>query len=321
VQILNQLEQGELGFDKRSLPSPFALSFVRGRVKTTKQHKPKNNRKYSMLNCKQIGLLVTAVMASGLMARADIRSDIQNATYGQTITCSGTYTVTNTITVPSGVTVKGPATFKFTNATKNGFVVPAANGVVTLQSLTVQGCLGAFKIQGSNCAITSCTANGCYYTGFELNGSKSKNNTFTSCKAYNNADSTGGNADGFAGKNSCSSGNKFQNCTAYANSDDGFDYYYANYPIVTSGCSAYGNGYYGGKTGNGVGYKMGGSGTSASHTFTSCTGNNNTSGNTARGFDSNNNGARLYLTTCKSYSNKNKDRLVNCQLTNCTMQQ
>jgi len=268
-----------------------------------------------------IRFALSAVLLGGLTARADIRDTIQAAKAGTTVQCSGTYTVSNTITVPSGVTVKGPATFKFVNATKNGFVVPSANSAVTLQSLTVQGCLGAFKIQGSGCQITSCTANGCYYTGFEVNGSNAKNNTFTGCLACNNADTTGGNADGFAGKNGSSTGNKFVNCTAYNNSDDGFDYYYANYPIVTSGCSAYKNGYYGGKTGNGVGFKMGGSGTSASHTFTSCTGYSNTSGNTARGFDSNNNGAKLYLTTCKSYSNKNKDRLVNCSLTNCTMQQ
>ena len=268
-----------------------------------------------------IRLALSGVLLGGLTAQADIRDTIQAAPAGTTVQCSGTYTVSNTITVPSGVTVKGPATFKFTNPNKNGFLVPSANSSITLQSLTVQGCLGAFKIQGSSCKITSCTANGCYYTGFELNGSNAKNNTFTGCLACNNADTTGGNADGFAGKNGSGSGNKFVNCTAYNNSDDGFDYYYANYPIVTSGCSAYKNGYYGGKTGNGVGFKMGGSGTSASHTFTSCTGYSNTSGNTARGFDSNNNGARLYLTTCKSYSNKNKDRLVNCSLTNCTMQQ
>jgi hypothetical protein len=274
-----------------------------------------------MLNSRQISLAVTVVLASGLMARADIRTTIQGATNGQVITCSGTYTVTNTITVPSGVTVKGPATFNFTNPNKDGFSIPAANSGATLQSLTAVGALTGFKIAGSNNKITSCIASGGHWTGIEFNSSHSVNNTVTSCKAYNNADSSGGNADGFAGKNSCGSGNKFQNCTAYSNSDDGFDYYYANYPIVTTGCSAYSNGSYGGKVGNGVGFKMGGSGTSASHTFTSCTGNNNTTGNSAKGFDSNNNGARLYLNTCRSYSNKNKDRLVNCQLTNCTMQQ
>ena len=274
-----------------------------------------------MLKHKSMMLVLMTVLGGGWLVRADIRDTIQAATSGTTVQCSGTYTVSNTITVPSGVTVKGPATFKFTNASKNGFLVPAANSSVTLQSLTVQGCLGAFKIQGSSCKITSCSANACHYTGFELNGSNAKNNTFTSCTAYNNADSTGGNADGFAGKNSSGSGNKFVNCTAYSNSDDGFDYYYASYPIVTSGCSAYKNGYYGGLQGNGDGFKMGGSGTSASHTYTSCTAYSNTAGSTGSGFDSNNNGATLYLTTCKSYSNKKADRLVNCVLSNCTMQQ
>ena len=273
-----------------------------------------------MFKNKSIGLLAAAVLLSSMTVRADIRDTIQAAKAGTTVTVSGTYIVSNTISVPSGVTVKGPATFNFANPNKDGFSVPAANSAVTLQSLTVQGSLAGFKIYGSGCLISSCNAVGCHNSGFELNGSHSVNNTFSSCNSYNNADSTGGNADGFAGKNGCGAGNKMQNCIAHNNSDDGYDFYYANYPIAVSGCQSYSEGSAQGKTGNGVGFKMGGAGTSASHTFTSCVAHNNTAGNTGSGFDSNNNGARLYLTTCHSYSNKQKDRLVNCQLTNCTMQ-
>jgi hypothetical protein len=39
----------------------------------------------------------------------------------------------------------------------------------------------------------------------------------------------------------------------------------------------------------------------------------------AYGFDYNGNGGTIYLTSCKSYSNKNGNRLTHCTLSNCTM--
>jgi hypothetical protein len=274
-----------------------------------------------MLKSKYISLAVATVLASGLAARADIRDTIQAAKSGTTVTCSGTYTVTARITVPSGVTVKGPATFKFTTGSgADGFYVPAGNHNVTLSSLTVQGANHGIMIYGYSCSIQSCISQYNYNSGIEIIGSASKNNVINNCQGKYNADSSGGNADGFAAKNGTSTGNKFTNCDGHGNSDDGYDYYSASSPIVTSGCKAYSNGYYNGKTGNGCGFKMGGSGYSASHSYTSCNAYSNTAGQTGSGFDSNNNGAKLYLTTCHSYSNKQKDRLVNCSLSNCTMQ-
>jgi len=274
-----------------------------------------------MIKSKYISLAMATVLASGLAARADIRTTIQGAASGTTVQCSGTYTVTARIQVPSGVTVKGPATFNFTTGSgADGFYVPSGNSGVTLQSLTVKGANHGIMIYGSSCKITSCTATANYNSGIEIIGSSAKNNTISGCKSYNNADSSGGNADGFAAKNSTGSGNKFSSCTGYSNSDDGYDFYSAASPISVSSCQAYSNGSANGKTGNGVGFKMGGSGYSASHSYTSCVAHNET-GSTGSGFDSNNNGAKLYLTSCHSYSNKNKDRLVNCSLSNCTMQQ
>jgi len=275
-----------------------------------------------MLKSKYIGLAMSAVLVGSLAARADIVSTIQGAASGTTVQCSGTYTVGQRITVPSGVTVKGPATFVFTTgANADGFYVPSGNHNVTLQSLTVQGANHGIMIYGYSCSIQSCIAQYNYNSGIEIIGSASKNNTINNCQSKGNADSSGGNADGFAAKNGTSTGNKITNCDAHQNSDDGWDLYSASSPIVVSGCKSYNNGYYNGKKGNGDGFKMGGSGYSASHSFTSCTAYSNTAGDTGDGFDSNNNGAKLYLTTCRSYSNKQKDRLVNCQLTNCTMQQ
>lgn len=277
-----------------------------------------------MTTSKYIGLAMSTVLVGSLTARADIRDTIQSAASGTTVTCSGTYTVTARITVPSGVTVKGPATFKFTTgASADGFYIPSGNHNVTLTSLTVQGANHGIMIYGYNNTINSCISQYNQNTGIEIIGSASKNNVIKYCQGKYNCDNAGGggNADGFAAKNGTGSGNKFQNCDAHGNSDDGWDFYSASYPITVTSSSSYNNGYYNGYKGNGDGFKMGGSGYSASHSYTSCTAYNNTAGDTGDGFDSNNNGAKLYLTTCKSYGNKQKDRLVNCQLTNCTMQQ
>jgi hypothetical protein len=271
-----------------------------------------------------VGLAVSAVLLGASVAKADIRDTIQNAAYGTTVQCSGTYSVSARITVPSGVTVKGPATFVFsTGASADGFYVPSGNHNVTLQSLTVQGANHGIMIYGYSCTINSCISQYNQNSGIEIIGSASKNNVIKYCQGKYNCDNAGGggNADGFAAKNGTSTGNQFSNCDAHGNSDDGWDFYSASYPIVVSASSSYANGYYNGYRGNGCGFKMGGSGYAASHSYTSCTAYSNTAGNTGSGFDSNNNGARLYLTTCKSYSNKQKDRLVNCSLTNCTMQQ
>ena len=274
-----------------------------------------------MLNKSKLGVSVALLMAGAIVAQANnpIVATIQAAKSGTTVNVSGTYSgITTSIKVPSGVTVKGPATFVFTTgASADGF--SPGNGV-TLQSLTVQGANHGIMCYSSNCKITSCNANGNKNSGIEIIGTGAYNNTISGCVSYNNADSSGGNADGFSAKNGTSTGNKFSNCTGYSDSDDGFDFYSASSPISVSSCQAYSNGAAQGTTGNGDGFKMGGSGYSASHSYTSCVAHNNTAGSTGSGFDSNNNGARLYLTTCHSYSNKQKDRLVNCQLTNCTMQ-
>lgn len=271
-----------------------------------------------------LGLAVSAVLLATSAARADIKSDIQNAKSGQTVQCSGSYSVSGKITVPSGVIVKGPATFNFTSSSSDGFAVASSGSGVTLQSLTVSGANHGFMILGANCKITSCTASGNHNSGFEISAAAAKNNVFSGCTSYNNADSSGGNADGFSAKNKTSTGNQFINCTAYQDSDDGFDFYGAYSPITVSGCLCYGNGAAQGKTGNGDGFKMGAAGAGANnvlHTYSSCVSHNNTAGNSGRGFNSNGNTAAMTLTACHSYSNQKVDRVANCKLVNCTMQQ
>jgi hypothetical protein len=266
---------------------------------------------------KCLGVIVSVAMLGFSVAKADIKSTIQNAKSGSTVPCSGSYTNSGPIYVPSGVIVRGPATFYFTTSSSDGFIMNGTNS--QLQILTITGAKHGVDIKGSSCIINGCTVTGNYDSGIELDNSGSKNNTVSGCRSYNNADSSGGNADGFAVKNGAGSGNKFLNCTAYQNSDDGFDFYGANGIVIVSGCQAYNNGSYSGKTGNGNGYKMGGT-YNIAHSYISCTAHNNTAGSTKRGFDTNRNTARITLTTCHSYSNGSADKLGNCVLSNCTMQ-
>jgi hypothetical protein len=278
---------------------------------------PKNSYKSPLL-------LAAALLAVGITsARADIRSDIQGASSGTTITVSGTYTVTAKITVPSGVTVKGPATFKFTTgASADGFYIPAANHNVTLTSLTVTGANHGIMVYGYSNSIQSCIATANQNSGIELIGSAAKNNTVNNCQSKQNADTAaaGGNADGFASKQGTSTGNKFTNCDAHQNSDDGWDLEKSVSPVTISGCKSYNNGYYAGLTGNGNGFKLGISGDNVAHILTNSSAYSNTLGDSAHGIAANHNTGKIQISGCHTYSNKNKDDLGNAVVTSSTLQ-
>jgi parallel beta-helix repeat protein len=267
---------------------------------------------------KRIGLVLSAALLAGTAAQADIIDTIQAAKSGQTVNVSGTYSVSRPCNVPDGVTVTGPATFNF-NGAGNGFV-PGNN--VRLNSLTVTGVHhpGIYIYGKSGCVINSCIATGNSDTGIQIQAAGAVNNTIQYCQSKLNVDTAtqGQNADGFTCKFGAGSGNKFVNCDAHQNSDDGYDFWQAGAPVTVSGCQAYNNGSL--AQGNGNGFKMGASGDNNAHVYTSCTAHNN-SGTTGCGFTQNGNVGNVHLTGCHSYSNKNKDVLNNCTLTNCTMQQ
>lgn len=270
-----------------------------------------------------VSLAIAALALSATAAKADIRDTIQAATSGTTVTVSGTYTVSAKITVPSGVTVKGPATFKFTTgASADGFYIPAANHNVTLTSITVTGANHGIMVYGYSNSIQSCTAYANQNSGIELIGSAAKNNVVNNCISKQNADaaSSGGNADGFAGKQGLGSGNKFTNCDAHQNSDDGWDLEKASSPVTISGCKSYNNGYYAGYTGNGNGFKLGISGDNVAHILSSSSAYSNTLGDSAHGIAANHNTGAIKITSCHTYSNKNKDDLGNAVVTSSTLQ-
>ncbi|MFT3783930.1 MAG: right-handed parallel beta-helix repeat-containing protein [Nibricoccus sp.] len=276
---------------------------------------------YSYKSAVSLALALLALGATA--ARADIRSTIQSAASGTTVTVSGTYTVSAKITVPSGVTVKGPATFKFTTgASADGFYIPSGNHNVTLQSITVTGANHGIMVYGYSNSIQSCTAYGNQNSGIELIGSAAKNNVVNNCISKQNADTaaSGGNADGFAGKQGLSSGNKFTNCDAHQNSDDGWDLEKSVSPVTISGCKSYNNGYYAGLTGNGNGFKLGISGDNVAHILTNSSAYSNTLGDSAHGIAANHNTGKIQISGCHTYSNKNKDDLGNAVVTNSTLQ-
>ena len=269
-------------------------------------------------------VLVAALLAVGLTsAKADIRTTIQGAASGTTVTVTGTYTVTAKITVPSGVTVKGPATFKFTTgASADGFYIPAGNHNVTLTSLTVTGANHGIMVYGYSNSIQSCTTTANQNTGIELIGSAAKNNVVNNCISKSNADTAaaGGNADGFGAKQGCSSGNKFTNCDAHQNSDDGWDCEKSVSPVTISGCKSYNNGYAAGLTGNGNGFKLGIAGDNVAHILSSSSAYSNTLGDSAHGIAANHNTGAIKITSCHTYSNKNKDDLGNAVVSSSTLQ-
>ncbi len=263
--------------------------------------------------------LSVALLTFGIAAaRADIVSTIQGAKSGTTVNVSGTYNVSVRINVPSGVTVTGPATFNF-NGASAGFV-PGNN--VRLNQLTVTGVngVGIYIYGTSGSVINSCNAVGNKNTGIQIQASGANNNTIQYCQSYNNVDTAtyGQNADGITVKFGSGSGNVIKNCIMHNNSDDGSDLWQAGAPVTFTSCQAYSNGSL--SQGNGNGFKMGASGDHNAHVYNSCISHNN-SGTTGCGFTQNGNTGNVHLTSCHSYSNKSKDVLNNCTLTNCTMQQ
>ncbi len=265
----------------------------------------------------------TAALLACTAAKADIRSTIQGARSGTTVTVSGTYTVSGgKITVPSGVTVKGTATFNFTSHTSDGFYVKSGSSHVVLQGFTVAGANHGIIIYGNHCTVNGCLAQNNNNTGIELIGSGAFNNLVENCTSQFNADTaaSGGNADGFGCKQGTQGGNVFTHITAHDNSDDGFDCEKSSQPVTVTNSTSYNNGFAHGLVGNGNGWKMGIGGDNVAHIFTNDNAHNNTRGDSAHGFAANHNTGRIRLTTCHSYSNKNKDDLGNSILTNCTMQ-
>ena len=163
------------------------------------------------------------------------------------------------------------------------------------------------NISGSNNIIEFCTFFENEDTGLQL-GNGASNNRVINCDSYFNMDPGQGNADGFAPKLDVGTGNSFYGCRAWQNSDDGWDGYLrpANDVSTTlENCWCFKNGYLkngAASTGNGNGYKMGGSDTKdLMHNFVliRCLAFDNRS----KGFDQNSNRGSMTLYNCTAYRN------------------
>ena len=131
-------------------------------------------------------------------------------------------------------------------------------------------------------------------------------NLVLNCTSYENYDAGFEDADGFAAKLTVGPGNVFDGCVAYNNADDGWDLYAkvetgSIEAVVIRNCVAYGNGFIPsipGKTGNGNGFKLGGSSLAGKHQLINCY----AFYNLAKGIDSNS-CPDIIVENCISYNN------------------
>ena len=144
------------------------------------------------------------------------------------------------------------------------------------------------------------------YIGTDLPEQWPSYNLILNCTSYCNYDNGFEDADGFAAKLTIGPGNVFDGCIAYNNADDGWDLYakVETGPIgsvIIKNCVAYANGYLPGmegKSGNGNGFKLGGSSLTGKHQLINCY----AFYNLAKGIDSNS-CPDIIVENCISYNN------------------
>ncbi|MCC6395923.1 MAG: right-handed parallel beta-helix repeat-containing protein [Bacteroidetes bacterium] len=177
-----------------------------------------------------------------------------------------------------------------------------------IRGLDIQGAGdNGMLINGSHNVVENCTFFENQDTGLQLGGGAS-DNQIINCDSYANADPTQGNADGFAPKLDVGTGNAFSGCRAWQNSDDGWDGYLRGANDVTTtleSCWCFSNGYLkdgSPSSGNGNGYKTGGSDTKdLKHNviLTRCLAFDNR----VKGFDQNNNRGSITIYHGSAYRN------------------
>jgi len=180
------------------------------------------------------------------------------------------------------------------------------------------------NISGSNNIIEFCAFYENCDTGLQLGGGAA-NNRIINCDSYYNYDynttpDPGGNADGFSPKLDVGTGNYFYGCRSWQNSDDGYDGYLSTADDVNTtyeNCWCFKNGYLKDGspilTGNGNGFKMGGSTAKDKRhnvIYKNCLSFNNR----VKGFDQNNDKGSITLYNCTSFSNGTNNYSINLAL-------
>jgi pectate lyase-like protein/uncharacterized protein DUF1565 len=146
-----------------------------------------------------------------------------------------------------------------------------------------------------------------YETGFQLQGA-SANNTILNLDSFHNRDprKNGESADGLGIKEGSGSGNVVRGARLWNNVDDGFDAWSFSSPITIVNSIAYGNGYNRWNipnfSGDGNGFKLGGSGgtgPAAGHSVS----NSMSFSNAAHGFTDNGNTGTIVVNRSTAYKN------------------
>jgi len=229
------------------------------------------------------------------------------------------FTNSGTTTKPIRVTVFNNlrATFDFSYPKQEwiqdgvGFSITGSYWYFNGISITRAGYQGAY-VKGAFNTFENCSFYDNRNTGLEINKGGS-NTTVINCDSYHNYDPKKGGsmADGFGPKETQGPGNKFIGCRAWENSDDGYDCYNSAEKVIFQNCWAFRNGVdiwnYGGFSGNGNGFKVGGNFKQANHKLTNCV----AFGQPQKGFDQNNNTGGITIYNCTSYSNGTNFGLIN----------
>lgn len=170
-------------------------------------------------------------------------------------------------------------------------------------------------VAGSNNTFENLKIHDCGDTGLQItvpealgsDATLGANNKIINCDSYRNFDvvTEGENADGFAAKDRVGPGNEFRGCRAWQNADDGWDFFYANQPIVMDSCWAFDMSHPSSTAeSDGNGFKLGGQRDGmplnrADHRLSKCFAFNNPS----VGFDLNNNTGTVTCTGCGAWGN------------------
>ncbi len=179
----------------------------------------------------------------------------------------------------------------------------------------IESCYAAHNgiaINGSYNIVENCSVHDNRNSGLQIGNGGSYNRIINSDSYYNFDAPLGGNADGFSPKLDVGTGNYFYGCRSWQNSDDGWDGYMRvavgadTAKTILENCWTFMNGYLKNgqqiATGNGNGFKMGGSdGKNLRHNFVlkNCLAFDNR----VKGFDQNNNLGSMTLYNCTGYRN------------------
>ncbi len=244
----------------------------------------------------------------------------------------GTYKMNAKLTIERGVDGTADKPIVFRGETIGGVTLDFSSAASTNEAVLLGGnywhILGinvtnsqnnskGIRISGSNNVLEMCNSYNNTNSGIQISGASKEgficwpaNNLVLNCTSYNNCDETRQDADGFAVKLTVGDGNKLYGCVAYNNIDDGYDLYAKTATgsigaVVIENCVAYNNGYISESdlsndnlTGEGNGFKLGGSGLPGKHQLINCI----AFGNGAKGITSNS-GPDVIIKQCTAFDN------------------